>query len=139
MKSPHRTVLALAAALAVAAVAQADTLERQMENLARFEKHAGAPIDSFFYPRLYQWQALGKEAVAVWSGVNKVYLLKVAKPCINLDWAKTIGVTASGGTVKTRFDYVTFDHQRCQIASIQPVDYAAVRAEMSTQKAEKDR
>lgn len=134
MKTLQRIATALTVLLAVVATARADTLETQQKNLALFEKHAGPPVDSFFYPRLYQWQALGKEAVAVWAGVNRVYLLKVAKPCINLDWAKAIGVTSSGGTVKTRFDYVTFDRQRCQIASIQPVDYAAVRAELSAEK-----
>jgi hypothetical protein len=120
----------LLAALTVlpAAFAQADTRATEEKNLARFEQFAGAPVESFDMWQMYQWQSLGPDRLAVWSGVNKVWLLKVSQPCIRLEDTKAISITSEmAHKVTARFDYVNFAAQHCQIQEIRPVDYLALR------------
>ena len=129
MRSPAfvRTALAVCLALAATSVALADTARVQAENLARFERFAGQPVDSIMYFQQQGWQPLGDTHFALWTGVNKVYLFQVAKPCINLSWANGIGLHAHMHTLRARFDYVQVQGQPCQIESIRPVDYLAMR------------
>lgn len=111
-----------------AAFAQADTRATEAKNLARFEQFAGAPVESFDMWNLYQWQSLGPDRLAVWSAVNKVWLLRVSQPCIRLEDTNTIKITSQmAHKVTTRFDYVDFAAQHCQIQEIRPVDYTAMR------------
>ena len=115
--------LALAGAL-VAPVAFAQTRATQQENLERFEKYAGAPIDEFDFWSLYKWQLVGPEKVVVWSTINDAYLITVAKPCAGLEFARGIGVTSKQRhIVSAKFDDVTYGKGRCQITEIRPVDY----------------
>src|SRR4051794_38233232 len=62
----------LLAACSVSALA--DTRETEAANLARFQKYAGAPVENFTIWNMYQWQLLGPDTVAVWAGVNDVYM-----------------------------------------------------------------
>ena len=115
--------VALAGAL-VAPAAHAQTRATQQENLERFEKYAGAPVDEFDFWSLYKWQLVGPEKVVVWSTINDAYLITVAKPCAGLEFARGIGVTSKQRRIVSRkFDYVTFGNGRCQIAEIRPIDY----------------
>ena len=119
-------ILILAAALiATLGSAYADTRAVEMKNLARYQKYAGDPVESFdVWQPIYQWQSLGPDYVAVWSAVNKVYILKVSQPCVNLENARAIAVTSQmQHKVTRRFDYVDFDRQHCQITEIRPIDY----------------
>ena len=46
--------------------------------------------------------------------------------------AKTTLILRAGPGVRCAdcgFDYVTFDHQRCHITQIQPIDYARMKAD----------
>lgn len=120
----------LLAALAVlpAAVVHADTRATEEKNLVRFEQFAGAPVESFDMWEMYQWQSLGPDRLAVWSAVNKVWLLKVSQPCIRLEDTNAIAITSEmAHKVTARFDYVNFAAQHCQIQEIRPVDYLAMR------------
>jgi Family of unknown function (DUF6491) len=104
--------------------AYADTSATELKNLERYQQYAGEPTQDFTMWSLYQWQDLGPDYVAVWSAVNRVYLLKVSKPCVNLDFANGISVTSQmEHKVTARFDYVNFDKQHCQIVEIRPIDY----------------
>jgi hypothetical protein len=115
--------LALAGVLA-APVALAQTRATQQQNLERFEKYAGAPIDEFDFWSLYKWQLVGPEKVIVWSTINDAYLVTVAKPCAGLEFARGIGVTSKQRhIVSAKFDEVTYGKGRCPIAQIRPVDY----------------
>jgi hypothetical protein len=127
---PRLSLFALFLAAVAATPVRADTHETQLQNLARFQKYAGAPVESFAMWELYQWQGLGPEHVAVWAAVNKVYLLKLSQPCAHLEYANTIRVTSQMQHKVTRgFDYVDFDAQHCQIIEIRPIDYRALRHE----------
>jgi hypothetical protein len=128
--------IVLAAALtAVCATAFADTPATEQANLDRFQKYAGAPVENFTMWRMYKWQGLGAETVAVWTGVNDVYMLKVGLPCIRLQDARAISVTSKmSHQVNRRLDFVNFGTQQCQILEIRPVDYKAMTGGGETAK-----
>jgi len=136
MNTASRFAVALGALLiSIAAFAQSPK-QRDAENLARFERYASAPQDSMHYFRIDRFQYLGpnangSEAVAVWTGVNQVYLLSLESPCIKLEYANAIALTSTSGNVNARMDFVKYDRDRqCRIETIRKVDYKAVRAEM---------
>ena len=128
---------ALSMMLATGAWAAQSSSDRIAQELARFERYAAPPQDSMHYFRLDNFQYLGKnargeDAIAVWTGVNQVYLLTLEKPCINLDFAFAIGLTSTSGDVNAGMDYVKYNRngpQQCRILAIQKVDYKAMRAE----------
>src|SRR4051812_13623841 len=121
----RKLVLLAGCVLAACSVSTlADTRETEAANLARFQKYAGAPVENFTMWNMYQWQLLGPDTVAVWTGVNDVYMLKVEQPCINLENAKAIVVTSKmSHQVNRRLDFVSFGSQQCQILEIRPIDY----------------
>ena len=131
MRIKTAILAALAAVTLVAAgAALADTAKVMAENLARFEKFAGKPQDAVTVFQLQGWQALGDDHIAIWTGVNDVYLIRVAKPCINLSWSNGIGIQPHMNQLRTRFDNVYVHGMPCQIESIRKVDYLAVRKSM---------
>jgi hypothetical protein len=142
-----RTILVaamLAATLATCAWAAESPKQRDANALARFERHAGPPQRDMHYFRLDNFQYLGRDAkgqdaIAVWTGVNQVYLLTLEKPCIGLDFAFAIGLTSTSGDVNAGMDYVKYNRngpQQCRILQIQKVDYKALRAEQQAAKAQ---
>ena len=121
--------VALAGAL-VAPATHAQTRATQQENLERFEKYAGAPVDEFDFWSLYKWQLVGPEKVVIWSTINDAYLVTVESPCPGLEWANSIAVTSKEShMVSTRFDFVKYDKGQCQISEIQPIDYKQMIAD----------
>ena len=122
-----RTALAVALALAGTSVALADTAKVQAENLAKFERFAGKPVASIVYFQQQGWQPLGDTHFALWTGINQAYLFQVAKPCVNLSWTNGIGLHPHMNTIRARFDYVQVQGMPCQIESIRPVNYLAMR------------
>jgi hypothetical protein len=127
-------IAALAAAVSLVALADSPK-QRDAENLALFQRYASPPQESMHYFRTDGFDYLGKDAqgadaLALWTGVNQVWLLMLQSPCNNLDLANAIGLTSTSGDVNARMDYVKYGHGRqCKIETIQKVDYKAVRAE----------
>ena len=103
--------------------------EREAARLALFERHAGAPVDQFRFWDLDRWEGLGKDAVAVWTRPNEAWLIRVLKPCVGLEHAQVIAVSSTLNRVHRNFDAVLFEHQRCRIAQIRPIDVRAMKAE----------
>lgn len=134
MKTAFFTAM-LSMLLAAGAWAQSPS-QRDSKELARFQRYAAPPQDSLHYFRLDNFQYLGRsakgqDAIAVWTGVNQVYLLTLEQPCINLDLAFSIGLASSAGSVNARMDSVKYDRgqRQCRIMTIQKVDYKAMKAE----------
>ena len=127
----------LAATLATGAWAAQSPKQRDATDLARFESYAGPPQRDMHYFRLDNFQYLGRNAkgedtIAVWTGVNQVYMLTLEKPCIDIDFAFAIGLTSTMGDVNAGMDYVKYSRngpRQCRILQIQKVDYKAMRAE----------
>jgi Family of unknown function (DUF6491) len=117
---------ALLLALAVALPLQAST-EKERARLAEYEQFAGAAVDAMPFWRLQSYEALGNEAVVVWTAVNKAWLIKVLPPCTDLPWATAVGLSSTQNRVSAKFDHVIAGKDHCNIASIQPVDIKAMR------------
>ena len=119
-----------------AGVAFADTREHEDEQLARYNKYAGAPIDGFTMFRMWKWQVVGPERLVIWSTINDAYLVRVEKPCDRLEWTHAVVVTQKmRQQVTKKFDFVVFGNQRCKIAEIRPVDYKKMLKEGETNEA----
>jgi hypothetical protein len=101
--------------------------ERDALRLDQFMEAAGAPVDSFQFVRMHRWQGLGPDAVAVWTRLNEVYLIRVEQPCFGLEFARSIALTSSVSRVSRRFDSVLFENQRCRIEEIRPIDNERLR------------
>ncbi len=128
----HWLVL-LSTAVMLAACASPGPSERRAARLAQFEAAAAAPVESFhFWAPLYKWEALGETTVAVWTRAQEVYLIRVQRPCTELEWTSAIGLTSTMNRVATRFDSVVAGDQRCRITEIRPVDAEAVRQRPAT-------
>lgn len=91
-------------------------------DLALYQHYAQAPVDSVKYFQINGFEYLAPDKVAIWFGVNKLYLLTVQTPCTNLAFANAIGLTAKNQMLYANFDFVTFDHQQCKVLKIVPVD-----------------
>jgi hypothetical protein len=97
----------------------------------RYNAYAGEPIDRFSWlGRFDGWESVGRYELVVFTGVNDAYLLRVAPPCDNLQFAQRIGLTSTGSTVYSRLDAVTSGGWRCPIEEIRKVDYRRMRADM---------
>ena len=106
--------------------------QRQDAQRARYEAYAGPPIEQFTWLGRYDsWQSIGTNELVVWTTPFQAYLIKVAPPCDNLEFANRIGLTSTANTVSARFDFVKVGRQwRCPIQEIRPVDYQRMREDM---------
>ena len=112
----------------VAGCASQSPRERDAQAYELYRDFAGAPIDDFTYLGSYQgWRSLGKNVLAVQTGINDAYLITVQGPCSELPFVNTIAVTSTGNTVRRGLDSVRAGGVSCTIREIRPVDYAALR------------
>jgi hypothetical protein len=119
-------VVAMAALVFVSA-AQADTRAYEKDQLARFERYAGKPVDEFSMFELWQWEVLSRDKLVLWSTIHDAWLVTVDKSCNNMLWAHGLSVTQEMRMkVTAKFDFVLFRDQRCKITEIRPVDYKAM-------------
>ena len=126
--------LALLAPLGCASAPKQSDAQR----LAMYLEHAGASVPHFsYFGSLNGWTPLGKEALAVWTRPNEAYLLQLAGPCPDLDFAPAISISETMHQVSARFDRVTPLGRGsmtipCQIREIRQIDAKALK------QAEKD-
>jgi hypothetical protein len=105
--------------------------QREDAQRAHFEAYAGPPVDRFTWLGRYDsWQPIGTNELVVWTTAFQAYLITVAPPCQNLQFANRIGLTATANTVSARFDFVKVEHWRCPIQEIRPIDSTRMRRDM---------
>lgn len=128
---------ALLAAALLAACSGIPLRESDQEIRDRYSAYAGEPVDHFVWLSHFDsWQPVGHDELVVFTGPSDAYLLKVAPPCHDLQFANSIGLTSTGGSVSSRFDSVLVRSgspgfgDRCQIEEIRKVDYRRMRADM---------
>ncbi len=127
---PHGAWL-LPAVAALTACSGIPLKQREDAQRTRYESYAGAPVASFTWLGRYDsWQSVGTNELVVWTTPFQAYLIKVAPPCDNLQFANRIGLTSTASTVSARFDFVKVGHWRCPIQEIRPVDYQRMRQDM---------
>ena len=132
MRHPTSRFAALAALPALLAACGGIPLhESDQEVRDRFNAYAGEPIDRFTWlGRFDSWQPVGRYELVVSTSPSDAYLLKVAPPCQNLQFATRIGLTSTGAAVYSRFDSVTTGRWRCPIEQIRRVDYQRMKADL---------
>jgi hypothetical protein len=130
-------IAAVAALLAGASAfpAWAQQTSSEARDLARYQRYAEAPVDHVRYFQINGFQYLAPDTVGIWFGVNKLYLLTVETPCNNLAFANGIALTAKNQTLYRNFDFVTFDHQRCKVLKITPVNELKMKQDAARAKA----
>ncbi|HEX5488818.1 MAG TPA: DUF6491 family protein [Rhodanobacteraceae bacterium] len=107
----------------------------EAQDLARYRRYAEAPVDHVRYFQVNGFQYLAPDTLAIRFGVNELYLLKVQTPCARLAFANGIALTAKNNTLYSNFDFVTFDHQRCKILGITPVNELKMKQDAGKAKA----
>ena len=111
--------------------------QREQAQRDRYEAYAGPPVDHFTYLGHYDsWQPIGTNELVVWPSINQAYLIKVAPPCDNLQFANRVGLTSTAGTVSARFDFVKIGGWRCPIQEMRPVDYLRMKQDLRKQTEE---
>jgi Family of unknown function (DUF6491) len=138
MMKPSR-IVAFAAVLLTGLAALQPALAQQTRSeakaLARYQRYAGAPVDHVHYFQISGFEYLAPDKLAIWFGVNKLYLLTVQTPCIDLAYANGIGLTARNNMLYRNFDSIVFDHQRCRILQIVPVNELKMKQDAAKAKA----
>ena len=124
-------VLPIAAMLSPCAMASA---EREREQLATYERLAGPELKEMPFWRMESFETLDDDAVLVFTSINDAWLVKVLPPCTELRFANTIGLTSNMHRVTQKFDHVIAGGNRCDIRSIQRVDYKTYRAELKQKR-----
>jgi hypothetical protein len=119
----------LAGLVLLAACATSGGRDSEAKAYERYMDFAGAPIDEFTYMgRYYGWEDLGRNVIAVRTGNDEAYVLKLMGPCPHLDLAHGIALTSWAHTVRRGTDSVRVGGDVCRISEIRPVDYHAMRA-----------
>ena len=117
------TLVAIGSVLVVAvpSLACAQQTDAERSHLARYQQYVEAPVEQVHYFRVDGFEYLAPDKLAIWFGVNKMYLLTVQTPCLNLSLTHAIALS-SDETLYANFDSVKFRHQDCKILKIQPVN-----------------
>jgi Family of unknown function (DUF6491) len=132
----HRIALMLLTGT-LAACASQSPRQRDAEAYELYRDFASAPVNEFTYLGKYDgWRSLGRNVLAIQTGLSEAYLITVQGPCSDLPFAQTIGLTSTANTVHRGLDSVLVGRDRCQITEIRPVDYAALR---KAQREERER
>ena len=92
MPVPWRASASLVAAL-LAGCSAGMARTHQLEVL-RYVDYAGAPVERFNTFQLDGWDAVARNQLVVWTGVNEAYLLTVWDSCSDLQFAKRVGVSS---------------------------------------------
>jgi hypothetical protein len=127
----------LVAALLAAGCSGIPRRQRDQEQLDRYLRYAGDPVDHITYLGHYDnWQSVSRYQIVLWTNINDAYLITVRPPCEDLQFAQRIGITQTGSTISSRFDAVLVKHWRCQISEIRPIDYLRMKKDQREEKAQ---
>jgi hypothetical protein len=134
--SIKRTMLAGAAAVALAGCSSVPYAQRLTQRQAAYAAAAGKPVGSFrFFAPLWSWEELGPDEVAVYTKPKEAWLLDVPG-CTELPFANAIGLTSNLGQVSINFDKVLTGRNNlpCTITRIRPVDVGRLKAVQQEQR-----
>ena len=95
-----------------------------------YTDYAGEPVKSFYMSHgdFDGWNAVSRDQLVVWTGMNKAYLLRVAGYCPDLPYAHAIAITSTANTVD-KFEKVIVGRDRCLINEIRPIDTKQLKAD----------
>jgi hypothetical protein len=125
------TIVRLLSILAAVLVAAGCATKSAREAEAQvYFRHMGDPVEEVRAFRLTDWRPLDRYHLVVWRSVNDAFVIRVQEPCTNIDFAQTVAVEYRAPVLRSRFDWVLVDGDRCRIEWIRPVDYRDVRKDM---------
>jgi hypothetical protein len=93
-----------------------------------YTDYAGEPVKSFYMNHFDGWNAISKDQLVVYSGINKAHLLTLSGYCPDLQFAHAIAITSTGNTVD-KFEKVIVGRDRCLIKEIRPLDVKQMKAD----------
>lgn len=126
-------LVVLMASVVVACSGTGEQRDR-FEEMAVYERHAGAPESWVRYTSIRNWWAVGFHSVVFEVNRSRHYLVNLIGSCsLDLDTAMTLRVVSSRRNVLGEFDKVVVNGQTCQVQSIHRLDYEAVRAELESE------
>lgn len=102
----------------------------KLERLELYREHAGASIGSFQVdqsPGRFEWTPLGDQALAIWPGAHRGYLLELRTPCPAVLTAPRVSITHSFGQVASSDSVMIRSASgtvasACRIGTIRPLD-----------------
>jgi hypothetical protein len=71
----------------------------------------------------------------VWGKPGQTVSATFREPCVDIEWARALGLSSTLGTVRADYDYVSARGQRCYIRTIRPVNERAMREAKKKNKA----
>jgi hypothetical protein len=126
-----RKLMVLMLPLFIAACAASGDQRSRADELAVYEKHAGAAEGTVRYTSIRDWWPVGYHSVVFEMDRSRHYLVRLVGACdLDLRSAPVLRVVGSRRTALSDFDRVYVGGQPCQIQSIRRVDIDAVRAEL---------
>lgn len=130
-----KLLLPVLAVLVVACAASDQARERdRFDEMAIYERHAGAAETWVRFTNIRSWQAVGYHSVVLELGGSRHYLVKLIGACdLELDSGITMRLITSRRNVLSDFDTIEVGGQPCQIQSIHRLDYDAVQAELEAE------
>lgn len=122
--------------LTLSACASTGPVERAQQRLALYQSATSEPVKSFHFWTMHNWEPLGREHLAVWTRLDRAFLIEVRPPCSGLDFTQVVAITSTQNRVYRDFDSVRFDTDSCRIGEIWPVDVEAFRKAEKAARAE---
>jgi hypothetical protein len=111
--------------------------QAQKAKFARYQPYLGETVSQYSrYTHNDGWVEVDREHVIVTTNVSDAYMLTVAPPCTNLEFAGVaIGVTERfPNVVSSGFDSIRVRGERCLILKIQKIDYKRMQADLAAEK-----
>lgn len=112
-----------AMAAAIAALGMASAAEASYDTDER--KDDSIWVGTFGSPS--SWRPVSRNALVLWAGPSRAYLVTIRRPLHSLRFADALGVSKTGGRITT-FDNVYIGGERLPIKSIERIDAKAARA-----------
>src|SRR5699024_7445707 len=129
-----RTIMLILMPVMIAACAVSGESRDQFNELALYERHAGASQSWVRYTNIRNWWAVGPHAVVFEMDRSRHYLVRLIGACdLNLDTAISMRLINSRRNVLSEFDRVDIRGQTCQVQSVRRLDLDAVEAELAEQ------
>ncbi len=129
-----RKFMIILMAAAVGACAASGDQRDRFEEMAVYERHAGAAESWVNYTSIRNWWSVGYHSVVFEVNRSRHYLVELIGACdLDLDSAVTLRLHTSRRNVLSEFDDVVVGGRTCQIRSIRRLDYEAVQAELEAE------
>jgi len=132
-----RKLVACLLVLAVSACASSGETNGLKEELERYQRHAGADMQSVRYASIRNWTPVGHHAVVFEFNGPRHYLVDLSGPCdLDLRFSSSLRLESVRRNALGLFDRVIIGGEECRIESIRPVDMDAVEQELAERRAE---